>query len=568
MPRYEVIELQSASSEIDIAVNKTKTNIYYVSNQGSDSNDGLTTESPFQTVAKLMTVLQNNDMVKIACNSIFYEPFEISTSNNIITSYGAGRNPVFDGSSVISTPVPVSGNVYETTNVYTGRRGRPVMFEKGVPMQPVSNIQECEALPNSYVAESGDSFSAGTYTVRFHTRESDNPNDRISDFTTNTRQCVHTADGANKVELSNVDSQYGFSETTHSFDIGENNSISNCVARYGNKHNAFVSKGGYGRDIICYGAELQGQYGRTATLFVAYASNPSGSSYTWKDCSGINRNKKAGRKLGNRLTGFLDHGGGGNQFGEADILGCYLYGCDVPFSSNADTTNIINCYFEEITGQVINNQALTTNIKNSFFHSLRGTDSATENNNCNISDSCLIKLKYATCRGDLNFQNTLFYNEPKIDGYETISLFPESNLPNSLRMSNCIVYNYTFVCGVSGTDYVGDYNIFFQPNGVSIRAYYNGTQYYNNLTQWQNDTGQDLNSVYLTVEQAKSFFKSDPATGIVTINPFAEVTGSDGTVYTGTYADGTRISEKFNNKNYSDLKAKYVDDLELLQYRN
>ena len=87
--------------------------------------------------------------------------------------------------------------------------------------------------------------------------------------------------------------------------------------------------------------------------------------------------------------------------------------------------------------------------------------------------------------------------------------------------------------------YTGDFNVFHNHSWSwdNIRWTYKG-QEYPTLLAWQDATGQDLNSVYLTEEQAANFWLGDPSTGDFRINPDAQVTGADGTVYTGTFADG------------------------------
>jgi hypothetical protein len=138
----------------------------------------------------------------------------------------------------------------------------------------------------------------------------------------------------------------------------------------------------------------------------------------------------------------------------------------------------------------------------------------------------------------------------------------------SLKMYNTIIFGYqNFTHGVVGTAYEGNYNVFYRISSNQIRAYYNGIQY-QTLATWQTATGQDANSVYLTDAQSKTFFLTDPTTGVITVNPYATVTASNGKVYTGTFPDGTLLTDKFTNKNYSHLKSKYVDELDLLQYQN
>jgi hypothetical protein len=73
-------------------------NTYYVSQDGSDDNDGLTTSTPWQTLAKVQENVENGDSVLFAKGSRFTSRFDLSNKNNIYFGvYGSGANPLFWG---------------------------------------------------------------------------------------------------------------------------------------------------------------------------------------------------------------------------------------------------------------------------------------------------------------------------------------------------------------------------------------------------------------------------------------------------------------------------------------
>ena len=73
--------------------------IYYVSNFGCDTNDGLTPKTPWKTINKINKSISGGDEVRFCCNDIFYGrivPPEGPDSEHptILTSYGEGKKPV------------------------------------------------------------------------------------------------------------------------------------------------------------------------------------------------------------------------------------------------------------------------------------------------------------------------------------------------------------------------------------------------------------------------------------------------------------------------------------------
>lgn len=87
---------------------------YYVSNAGSDANNGLTPATSWQTLAKVNNTATSGDTVKLKCNDTWAVTTRlIPASNNIYyTSYSTGVKPLITGfvSATVGSP---------TANVYT-----------------------------------------------------------------------------------------------------------------------------------------------------------------------------------------------------------------------------------------------------------------------------------------------------------------------------------------------------------------------------------------------------------------------------------------------------------------
>lgn len=567
-------QIEETLLQAHLSKSMLQTKTYYISNNGLDANNGLTHLTPFKTIAKALTLISDDTTLKFECGSVFYESLVYNNSDLTFESYGVGNKPVIDGSSVITTPTLVSGNVYTTTNIYntaTTQSIRPMILENGVPMQPVGTQAECEALANSYVALVGDGVANGTYSIMFHTSDSVSPLTNGKVYRTNTRDAINPLnDSTSNCTARNLEIRYSVYPTNLPIIGGNGHKIESCVSRYGTKHNIYASGNSIVKDCVAYGSEIQGEYGRTATLFVAYKNIADGTeTFVFDSCTAIMDLKKQGKVMGSGQSAFLSHCGTG-KFKTGKLENCYVRGCSSSFGFGTTTNvEVNNCYFEKMSGRCIQNTSDKTSIRNSFLQVNFSTNSTTtENGIVSYKNNTFINHRYATCAtATMTLDNCLFYGGNNLFRSEALMATSLTSGALKLTMNNTIIFGYNnFTHGVIGTDYIGNYNIFFRAYG-EIRAYYNGVQY-QTLSSWQTATGQDAQSVWLTSEQSKTFFLTDPNTGIITINPYAEVTASNGTVYIGKFPDGTLLTDKFTNKNYSHLRSKYVDELDLLQYQN
>jgi len=91
--------------------NASNATVYYISNYGDDSNNGISPVYPIQSIQKLNSIifkLQPGDAVLFERGSIFYGQININSSGDnskpiVFGAYGNGRNPVISGS------IPVTG---------------------------------------------------------------------------------------------------------------------------------------------------------------------------------------------------------------------------------------------------------------------------------------------------------------------------------------------------------------------------------------------------------------------------------------------------------------------------
>ena len=96
--------------------------IYYVSNSGNDSNSGISTSSPWQTLTKVNTTLFfAGDQILFQRGDTFYGSLTIKqsgTSDKPITfgAYGTGANPIITGFTAVTAWTNLGGNIWESTN--------------------------------------------------------------------------------------------------------------------------------------------------------------------------------------------------------------------------------------------------------------------------------------------------------------------------------------------------------------------------------------------------------------------------------------------------------------------
>ncbi len=83
--------------------------IYYVSNTGSGSNDGLSPDSPLQTIAEVNLYVKAGDSIKFKCGDSFYGSIDIDGDTDKvteITSYGEGEKPIISQYKIINPDAP------------------------------------------------------------------------------------------------------------------------------------------------------------------------------------------------------------------------------------------------------------------------------------------------------------------------------------------------------------------------------------------------------------------------------------------------------------------------------
>ncbi|WP_375443746.1 PA14 domain-containing protein [uncultured Fibrella sp.] len=104
---------------IGLSVGAQAQTTYYVSSSGSDSNNGRSTEAPFQTLFKVNSLtLQPGDQVLFRRGETFRGTLQVRQSGTsaqpiVIDAYGSGTKPVVAASLPISNWSSIGGNVWQ-----------------------------------------------------------------------------------------------------------------------------------------------------------------------------------------------------------------------------------------------------------------------------------------------------------------------------------------------------------------------------------------------------------------------------------------------------------------------
>ena len=99
----------------------TQAKNYYISQTGSNINNGLTPATAWQTIAKVnasFTVIVAGDSILFKCGDTFYGSVVIAKSGTsslpiVISSYGTGAKPIISGFTTLSSWALVSTGIYQ-----------------------------------------------------------------------------------------------------------------------------------------------------------------------------------------------------------------------------------------------------------------------------------------------------------------------------------------------------------------------------------------------------------------------------------------------------------------------
>ena len=90
--------------------------VYYVSATGSDSNSGLSTLLPKQTLTAVNALDLTNDTVLFKKGDGWYGTLNITSSNVYVGTYGTGASPTITGFTTVTSWTNLGSNIWESTS--------------------------------------------------------------------------------------------------------------------------------------------------------------------------------------------------------------------------------------------------------------------------------------------------------------------------------------------------------------------------------------------------------------------------------------------------------------------
>lgn len=316
----------------------TRSSVYYFADDGNDSNSGLTTDSPKQTISAMNTLLASGHTVLLAKNDTWRSTTPIQVGSGAIGSWGSGKKPRITGATItISAGAAwtlASGNRYTITQADCGYI-RPQTWPVTARFLKASSTGECESTSNSYFV------SGSTLSVNFG---GTNPNTVAWEgvtATAGTSDSVHgiTVGNGGRVESLQIDHQ-GFApgSTNQSWGITSTVSgegvccISDCDVYMQSNHNIGNTAATAGGRMLTQRCVFGGNLLASATSWVAYNSAGSQQAIARDNIVPIGRTPTGVSAITHTITGgdgyqaFYAHSASGNKIGFVATLRNKLLG--------------------------------------------------------------------------------------------------------------------------------------------------------------------------------------------------------------------------------------------------
>lgn len=227
----------------------TGTNWYVDSVGGSDSNNGLSAGTAFQTIAKLLTVVQALDTVNLARGSYWREQLLFNFVVRV-RDYGSGALPILDGADVVAggawSKTGGLTNVYQITLIAANTGAiNYAMYENGLRLIRATSSANCDATPGSFSCPDESSFVQGQpFTMYCHTTDGSNPasNGQLYEATARQWSCYIGAENQPGAELYNI-AAWRAGHHNGPIEIGRSAWVSGCMIQYGESHGCYLDSG-------------------------------------------------------------------------------------------------------------------------------------------------------------------------------------------------------------------------------------------------------------------------------------------------------------------------------------
>ncbi len=542
---------------------------FFVSNRGSDSNDGRSAITPKLKISSIETLISNaatggsSTSLNLDENSLFREQYDPINNNSGVTSFGlnnpkklakitgmdvikdwevtAAYNSVYQ--RLLSHSVDLSAPAYNYIMVAeidtVLEKARPVSAVKYLTL--VANIEQCNASPASYYIPN---VTTNPITVYIHPTEGAPGKNKFRYEVTSRNYNINgfNTDNATYQNLFLQTSGNGYGMLS----AGKNSLIRNSIFQGGGTHHTVIKSGTIdsclflpgpkgladGIAAVFYNAEgTDGNNKITNTIFLS-ARNPV---YTHTNGS-INHKSL----VMNNVYAFADttaaiNGLSANDTDSIDVSNCYVEGYPTGWYGGGTKLNIRNSVFRNtnqsailifgkanVNPQVtINNVLIKTNGNDQNQNAANGWTAygvRSINNNINVDISNTIIHDYSTWHAPYQAVATVqvagllkaHYNIYICDVNDNNSVYMyQANNSGGRGTSSNISSDYNAFILLRGTKF----NWMVNPNN-------NNDQDVVTLSEWQSLTGQDKNSIFIDLRKNPLGLKAifvDPDNGNYTL---------------------------------------------------
>jgi len=471
--------------------NRFRRTVWYVDSVGgSDSNNGRSAASAFQTIAKLEAqTLKPGDGIQLQDGSVFHETLTVTVANLSIRGSGTGTQPLFDCSDRVAASAwsLTSGtkHVYQCTE---NTKADPVgsswinVYENGRALVMATSVANCDARAGSYYIANQ---AVTPTTIYVHTAGSANPATDGNLYEYGSRLYGIYVPVVNGIQITGISGRRAIHSYGNFVSIYAGVRMNNCNWNDGNKHNMYV-----GQDAVIANTNCKNLYfgGQSATFFVHYTADANPLDVTYLNCS-------AQQLYGSSalVTGFYGHPATGANFRNVLFDACSTFGCDGGASSFGATATYNNCNFAvgsaEPLAAVNTFNGCTLGANSSLSLNAKVISNAAANtiiiNACTLittaSFACAI---YVIAGTSLSITGSTVTASGGYGIYATGAL----TLTSETNVFTCGLFNYTDSAGaISATS---DYNRFI---GTS-KNFRSNNVVYTGLAAWKAATGEDLHS--------------------------------------------------------------------------
>lgn len=255
------------------------TTYYFDATSGSDSNDGLTTSTPKQSISAMNSLTAEGVAIKLKAGEIWRTTTGLSIEGSI-SAYGTGASPVISAftqtiASGGSSWTLASGNRYTTTAITSCGWIREQGQDWSKVYRNVASTAEVESTPNSWYASGG--------TLHINAGVGVNPNNvaweatpaSMTDDVSGIELIAHgaRADGlvvaGQGLDTGSLDQSWGIKSIVYSDNVA---CITNCNCYYHARHNIGHNIGnGSGGRCLMFNCDFGWCKESAPALCVAYA---------------------------------------------------------------------------------------------------------------------------------------------------------------------------------------------------------------------------------------------------------------------------------------------------------